>query len=145
MWHLTPDTWHVTHDMWHVTHGKGEGVKKIFSQNFNSLGLWVWALWFLEDWEEKDDWMNELVTKLFVEQPPLPWVYQNPRNHIVNANQSFIWKIWQYVGVYGEFSDICPSSQLERRYLEGYRGQISLKLQTQHRWSRYLDITVQHI
>ena len=67
MWQVTGDTWHVTRDMclggW------------TFSSNFSSLALTVYDLWYYEDLEEKDEWINEwinyLMTRLFIEQPRL--------------------------------------------------------------------------
>ena len=54
---MTGDMWQVTVDMWHVTRLGGW----TFSQNFSSLGLTVCDLWYYEDLEEKDDWMNQLM------------------------------------------------------------------------------------
>ena len=54
MWHMTCDTWHVTHDTWHVKRLGGW----TFSQNFSSLALTVCDLWYYEDLEEKDEWLN---------------------------------------------------------------------------------------
>ena len=92
-WHLTPDmvnmtcdtcdtcdTWHVTHDMWHmtcdtcdtwhVTHG---GVWTFPS----SLALTVWDRQCLKHSERKDhrlnESINELMTKVFIEQP---WLHR---------------------------------------------------------------------
>ena len=63
MWQVTGDTWHVTHDMWHVTcdtwHVTCLG-RWTFSQNFSSLALTVCDLWYYEDLEEKDHWLNYL-------------------------------------------------------------------------------------
>ena len=43
------------------------------SLNFSSLALTVCDLWYYKDMEEKDDslneWMNEWMTRLFIEQP----------------------------------------------------------------------------
>ena len=52
---MTCDTWQVICDKWHVTHGGGWTIY----QNFNSLALTVWDFWCLEDWEEKDQSVNE--------------------------------------------------------------------------------------
>ena len=53
--------WHVIHDTWQVTHGGGW----TFSQDFSSLALMVWDIWYLEDFEDKDysiiEWMNEWI------------------------------------------------------------------------------------
>ena len=54
-WHVTRDTWHMAHDTWHMTNLGG----LTFSQNFSSLALTVCDLWYYEDLEEKDEWMNE--------------------------------------------------------------------------------------
>ena len=61
-WHVTDDMWHMTCDTWHVTH-RGWST---WSQNCRPLALTVWDLWNFEDWEEKDDplndWINELIS-----------------------------------------------------------------------------------
>ena len=63
--------WHLTCDTWHVTHGGGWTLY----QNFGSTVLIVWDRQCLEESEQKDhsmnEWMNELITKLFIEQPRL--------------------------------------------------------------------------
>ena len=64
MWHLTCETWQTTCDIW-------AGL------NILSIALLVGDFWCLEDWEEKDDWLNERrnkwinksITKVFVKQP----------------------------------------------------------------------------
>ena len=64
MWHVTGDMWHVTRDMWHVTCDTWHVTRLgewTFSQNFSSLALTVYDLWYYEDLEEKDDSMNELM------------------------------------------------------------------------------------
>ena len=55
VWHVTRDIWQVTGDTWHVWGGW------TFSQNFSSLALTVYDLWYYEDLEEKDDSINELM------------------------------------------------------------------------------------
>ena len=71
---LTCDTWHVTCDMWHVTRDTF-GVVNILSkfQLPNSYRLWFMILW--RSGEEKayglTDWINESMTRLFIEQPRL--------------------------------------------------------------------------
>ena len=71
MWHITCDTWHVTCDMQHVTCCGGW----TFSQNVSSLAFTICDLWYFEELVEKDvllnEWMNQLTTKVFVEQPRL--------------------------------------------------------------------------
>ena len=72
MWHVICDTWHMTRrDTWHVTCLGG----LTFSPNFSFLALTVCDLWYYEDLEEKDDsineWINKLLTMLFIEQPGL--------------------------------------------------------------------------
>ena len=61
MWHVTRDMWHVTCDKWHVTRDMFffGGGGWTFSQNFSSLALTVSDLWYYEDLEEKDDWLNQ--------------------------------------------------------------------------------------
>ena len=64
MWHVTCDTWHVTRYMWHATcdiwHVTCLGGWS-FSQNFSSLALTVYDLWYYTDLEEKDEWIIELI------------------------------------------------------------------------------------
>ena len=70
MWLVTCDTWHMTCYMSHMTH-RGRWP---LCQNFRSLALTVWELWCSEDISTKDEWLNELITEVFVEQPRLHWV-----------------------------------------------------------------------
>ena len=51
MWHMTCDRW------WTLC------------QYFRFLSLTVWELWSCEDLEEKDDFLYQSMTKVFVEQP----------------------------------------------------------------------------
>ena len=71
MWHMTGGTWHVTHNTRHLTFDR----LWTLGQNFRSLALTDWEIGCFEDLKEKDDqlneWINEWVTKLFVEQPRL--------------------------------------------------------------------------
>ena len=60
--HLTCDTWHVTHAMLHMACNTWSGVN-ILSKFPRSYGL------DLGEWMK--EWLNELVTKVFVEQPRL--------------------------------------------------------------------------
>ena len=70
-WHVTCDTWHVTRDTWHMTCDMLWGVNILSKVQLPCS----YGLWFLEDWEEKDDqlnqWINEWITRLFIEQPRL--------------------------------------------------------------------------
>ena len=79
--------WHVTRDMWHMTHLGGW----TFSQNFSSLALTVCDLGYYEDLEEKDELLNELITRLFVGQPRLHRVCQ--KWSLLRQNKSK--NIWQ--------------------------------------------------
>ena len=58
-WHVTRDTWHVKCDTWHIAHDIYGGWT--FSQNFSSLALTVCDLWYYEDLEEKDEWLNQWI------------------------------------------------------------------------------------
>ena len=62
-WHVTGDTWHVTCDTWHLTCDMFGGGGWTFSQNFSFLTLTVCDLWYYEDLEEKDDWLNEWINE----------------------------------------------------------------------------------
>ena len=57
MWHVACDMWHMTCDMWHLTHHRWWTL----CQNFRSLALTIWESWCFEDFEEKDDWLNESI------------------------------------------------------------------------------------
>ena len=61
MLHVTCDMWHVTRarDTWHVTCLRGW----TFSQNFSSLARTVCDLWYYEDLEEKDDWLDQWINE----------------------------------------------------------------------------------
>ena len=52
-WYVTPDTWHVTPDIWHVSCDT-KGVMNIVSK-----------------FQVPKEWMNEVINKLFLEQPRL--------------------------------------------------------------------------
>ena len=67
LWHVTCDTGHMTRDMWHRT----GGGRWTFSQTFSSLALTVWEWRCSEDISTKDESINEIMTKVFVEQPRL--------------------------------------------------------------------------
>ena len=74
MWHMTCDMWHMKCDMWHMTcdmwYIMGVHILSKF-QLPSFYGLW---LMIFEDFEDKADSLtelkNELMTKVFVEQPP---------------------------------------------------------------------------
>ena len=59
MWHVTHDMLHMTHDIWHMTH-RGWWI---LCPNFRSKALTFWEQWCFEDFEEKDHWLNEWITK----------------------------------------------------------------------------------
>ena len=69
MWHVTWDTSHMTHDTFHVTHDRWG--RWTYPQNFSSLALTVWEWRCSEDISAKDHWVNQWITKVFVEQPRL--------------------------------------------------------------------------
>ena len=73
---MTRDMWHVTHDMWHVTRDRwhtwvGEHCLKISDPYLYRFGSY-------DVLKENDDlineWMNESVTEVIVENPRLPRV-----------------------------------------------------------------------
>ena len=72
MWHMTCDTWHVTCDMWHMTCDMWHVTccgGWTFSWNVSSLALTVCHLWYLKIWRKRiADWLNQSITKVFVEQ-----------------------------------------------------------------------------
>ena len=64
------DRWHVTGDTWHVTNSMGW----TFSQNFSSLEFLVlnWqCIEYIWTKGSLNQWINELITSLFIEQPQL--------------------------------------------------------------------------
>ena len=70
---------HMTRDMWHVTPDMLWGVN-ILSKFQLSSPYGFWFILYFEDLEEKADWLtdwiNQLLTKVFVEQPQLHQVCQ---------------------------------------------------------------------
>ena len=79
MGHVTCDRLHMTCNTWHMTHEMLVGGKVNILSKFSSLALTVCDLWYYEDLEEKADllthWINELITRLFIEQPQLHRVF----------------------------------------------------------------------
>ena len=72
MWHVTGDSGHVTRDMWHVTHDMFEGVNILSKfQLPSSYRLWFMILWRSGGKGWLAEWINELITRLFIEQPRL--------------------------------------------------------------------------
>ena len=71
-WHLTPDTWHLTPDTCNLTHNMWQmvgGEHSLLPFGCNDI---------LKIWRKRiTDWMNEWVTKVFVEQSRL---YQSVKN-----------------------------------------------------------------
>ena len=57
MWHVTRDLWHVTRDMWHLTCDIFVWVNIL--SKFQLQALTVYDLWYYEDLEEKDEWINQ--------------------------------------------------------------------------------------
>ena len=60
MWHVTCDRWHVTCDMWHMTWDmwQVEGGE----HSLSSLALTAWEWKFVEDLEEKEQWLNQSIS-----------------------------------------------------------------------------------
>ena len=70
-WHLTPDTWCVTLDMWHMV--EGEYSLKMAVPQLLRFGIDI-VLKILNKKDHRlNEWINELMTKVFVEQP---WLYR---------------------------------------------------------------------
>ena len=61
-WHVTDDTWNVTHDMWHVVGGE-HSLKQLPSSLILQYCNTVWDLWYLEDCEEKADWLTKWINE----------------------------------------------------------------------------------
>ena len=75
-WHVTCDMWHLTSDTWHVTHGEVNILSTFQLPSSYGLGLRVsWRFWTKEP---PNKWINlfinEIITKVFKEQPRLQWV-----------------------------------------------------------------------
>ena len=65
MWHMTRYMWHMTCDTWW-------GVNSLSKcQLFSSYGLGQTVSWRFWTKGSFNEWMNELITKLFIEQPRL--------------------------------------------------------------------------
>ena len=69
-WHVTCDMGHVTCDMWHVTCDMF-GLVNILSkfQLPSSFCLWFMIKWRSWGKGSLTQWINELITRLFIEQP----------------------------------------------------------------------------
>jgi hypothetical protein len=85
-WHLTRDILPVDRDKLQMTRFWGW----TFSQNFSSLALTVCYLWYYEDLEEKDEWMNEWMNEWINDKavhrtapatPGLLIIYANSKNN----------------------------------------------------------------
>ena len=66
-WHVTCNMWNMTCKMWQVACDmlwRVNILSKFQLPSFHGL----WFIYF-EDLEEKDHWLNESMTKVFVEQP----------------------------------------------------------------------------
>ena len=75
MWHVTCDTWRVTHDTWHVTCSTWLWVNILTWFQFPSSYCWgVKMFWKFGEKGSLSELMNELMTKVFLEQPRLPGV-----------------------------------------------------------------------
>ena len=60
---LTPK-FHLSYKIILITDPVSTSRWKALCQKFSSLALTVWELWCFEDWEEKEDWINELINEL---------------------------------------------------------------------------------
>ena len=78
--HVTRDTWQVTRDTWHVTRDTFGGVNILSKfQLPSSYRLWFMILWRSGGKGWIAEWINELITRLFVGQPRLHRVCQQVR------------------------------------------------------------------
>ena len=68
MWHVRRDMWHVRRDTWHVL-GRGNILSKF--QLPSSYLLWFMILWRSGGKGWVTEWINQSVTRLFIEQPRL--------------------------------------------------------------------------
>ena len=72
MWYLAPDTWHLICVTWHT--GGGEHCVKISGPQL----LWFGNEGLFKIFEQKDQLLSDLITKVFVEQPRLHRVCLRP-------------------------------------------------------------------
>ena len=69
IWHVTCDTWHMTCNMWHVTNGVGYNIVSEFYLP-SSYSLSVMMCWRFGGNGLLNEWINERMLEMFVEQPP---------------------------------------------------------------------------
>ena len=96
---MTCDRWHMTCDTWHTTHS----LRWTFSQNFSSLALPVWDWVCLEDILTKGwfiQWINELMTKVIVEQPQLHQILRLGLIYLYQIYEMFPVNLKWYKGVF---------------------------------------------
>ena len=82
-WHMTLDSWHMTcaYDMWHVTHDTWPVTCDMWHMEGGEHSLKISSIYFIrfrwrcfeDTWTKgsPNQWRNELMTKVFVEQPRL--------------------------------------------------------------------------
>ena len=120
MWHVTHDTWHVTHDTWHVTHDTWHVTHRgwwTLSQNFSSLDLTVWELWFLKIWRKRmTEWMNEWINDkaVFWTAPATPGLLKTKK--VLNYYILY-WRLWWQVFLWGEYNPVLASRSMGRLHL----------------------------
>ena len=77
MWHVTRDMWHVTCDTWHVicdTFGGGEHSLEISAPLLLPFVIYdIMKIWRKRMTDLMNEWINESVTRLFIEQP---WLHR---------------------------------------------------------------------
>ena len=72
-WHMTRDMWHMTRDTWHVTHDTwlvwgGEHSLKISAPLLLPFVIYD----IMKIWRKRmNEWMNELMTRMFIEHSRL--------------------------------------------------------------------------
>ena len=82
-WHVTPGLWQVTRDTWHMLWGVNFLSK---FQPPSSYGLWFMIYWRMGWKGLRTDFINEWMTKVFVEQPQL---YQVCKSHSLTISAHF--------------------------------------------------------
>ena len=75
MSHVTRDKWHVTCDKWHVTRDKWHVNILSKFQVPSSSGLEMKVSWRFGGKGSLNEWLNELMTEVFVEKPRQHRVY----------------------------------------------------------------------
>ena len=94
-WNKICGTWHKTHDIWHMTGNTQWGMNILTKfQLPSSYDLEKTVFWF----GEKYEWMNLVITKVFVEQPSYTGSLKNWHHECyVNFCLTFSSCVWNVI------------------------------------------------